>query len=87
MELINLSTIIGGLMLSIITYFLKKTMDELKEVKDISSDNKSKILVLQNDYVNKYKHLSEKFDTLCESVRDLTIEIKELNKELNKKKD
>ena len=87
METINLINFLGASMLGIISYFLKRTMDELKDVKQIASENKSKILVLENDYINKYSHLTEKFDILCESVRDLTSEIKELNKELNKKKD
>jgi hypothetical protein len=87
MEMINLLTFIGGVMMTIISYFLKRTMDELKEVKNVAYDAKNKLSVLENDYINKYEHLTDKFDTLCESVKDLTQEIKELNRELNKKKD
>lgn len=87
MEMINLLTFIGGIMLSVIAYFLKKTMDELKEVKDVAYTAKNDLSLLKNDHLNKYEHLTEKFDILCDSVKDLTKEIKELNKELNKKKD
>jgi uncharacterized membrane-anchored protein YhcB (DUF1043 family) len=87
MEMLDLLTLIGGVMLGIITYFLKRTMDELKEVKDVAYTAKNDLSVLKNDHINKYEHMSEKFDILCESVKDLTKEIKELNKELNKKKD
>jgi uncharacterized membrane-anchored protein YhcB (DUF1043 family) len=87
MEVIDFLTLIGGVMLGIISYFLKRTMDELKEVKDVAYSAKNDLSLLKNDHINKYEHMTEKFDTLCESVRDLTKEIKELNKELNKKKD
>lgn len=87
MEVIDLLTLVGGIMMTIISYFLKRTMDELKEVKSVAYDAKNELSVLKNDHINKYEHMTEKFDTLCESVRDLTKEIKELNKELNKKKD
>ena len=87
MEMINLLTLIGGVMLGVISYFLKRTMDELKEVKNVAYEARNELNILKNDHINKYEHMTEKFDTLCESVRDLTKEIKELNKELNKKKD
>jgi len=87
MEIINLITLLGGVMISIISFFLKKTMDELKDVKNIAYENKTKLSILENDHFNKYSHMNEKFDALYEAVRDLTNEIKALNKELNKKKD
>lgn len=83
----NLETIILGAMVSVIGYFLKTTMDDLKKVKEVSYETKSKLAVLENDYINKHTALTEKFDLLCESVKDLTNEIKLLNKEFNKKKD
>lgn len=87
MEIINLLTLIGGVMLGVISYFLKRTMDELKEVKNVAYDAKNKLSILENDHINKYSHLNEKFDALYEAVKDLTNEIKSLTKELNKKKD
>jgi predicted nucleic acid-binding Zn-ribbon protein len=82
MELMSLLTVIGGLMLSIIGYFLKKTMDELKEVKELSYDNKSKLQVLQVDYKNKIENITEKFDELKLTLSELIKEIKELNKRI-----
>jgi peptidoglycan hydrolase CwlO-like protein len=69
-------------MLSIIGYFLKKTMDDLRSVKEMSYDNRSKIELLQNDYNNKYNNLSEKFDELKLTMNELIKEIKELNKRI-----
>lgn len=73
-------TMIGGVMLSIIGYFLKSTMDDLKAVKATSFATKSKLALLENDSINKYNNLSEKFDDLKGALIDLTKEIKELNK-------
>jgi peptidoglycan hydrolase CwlO-like protein len=80
--MLPLLTIIGGVMLSIIGYFLKKTMDDLRSVKEMSYDNRSKIELLQNDYNNKYNNLSEKFDELKLTMNELIKEIKELNKRI-----
>ena len=79
MEVIDILTIIGGLMLSVIGYFLKNTMDDLKSVKSVSFETKNKLALLENDSVNKYNNLSEKFDDLKGALIDLTKEIKELN--------
>lgn len=75
----------GGI--GVIVYFLKQTMDDLRKVKDLSYDNRNKLSVIENDYLNKHNHLSEKFDELYGAVKDLTVEIKSLTKEINKKKD
>jgi peptidoglycan hydrolase CwlO-like protein len=80
MEVINILTAIGGIMLGIISWFLKATMAELKEVKDLSYSTKNQLDILKNDHVNKYDNMTSKFDELKAAVVDLTKEIKELNK-------
>lgn len=75
-------TLIGGVMIAIIGYFLKRTMDELKEIKQMSYDNRSQIDILKIDYKNKYDNLSEKFDELKLTMVELIKEIKELNKRI-----
>lgn len=77
--MINLLTIIGGVMLAVIGYFLKSTMEDLKSVKLLSFETKNKLALLENDSVNKYNNLSDKFDDLKSALIDLTKEIKELN--------
>ena len=67
-------------MLSIVGYFLKMTMDELKEVKLLSYKTKGDLDVLKNDHNNKYTNMTDKFDELKLVIVDLTKEIKELNK-------
>jgi hypothetical protein len=87
MEVIDLLVLIGGIMLATISYFLKKTMEELKEVKNVSSTTREKLLVLESDSKLRNEHLTDKFDVLNASMKDLTNEIKSLNKELFKKKE
>ena len=78
--MINILTFIGGVMLSIIGYFLKATMDELKSVKSLSYETKNQLDILKNDHLNKYANMSDKMDELKSAVVELTKEIKELNK-------
>ena len=74
---------IGGILISIIGYFLKTTMEDLKSVKEMTIGNKSKIDLVDNNH----SHLNDRFDLLYDAVKDLTLEIKNLSKELSKKKD
>jgi flagellar capping protein FliD len=79
METIDLLTGIGGVMLGVIGYFLKRTMEELKEVKEVAYSTSTKVKVLENDYVNKVQQLNDKFDLLAESLRELNKNIQKLN--------
>lgn len=80
MDALNLLTFIGGLSISIIGYFLRQTMADLRSVKEIAYDTKSKLSVLENDYINKIEQLNSKFDMLNESIKELTKEIKNINR-------
>ena len=82
MELMSILTMIGGVMLSVIAYFLKATMDDLKSVKEMAYDNRSKLELLQNDYNNKHTNLTEKFDELKLTMTELIKEIKALNQRI-----
>jgi len=74
--------ILGGVSISIIGYFLKKTLDELEKVKTITYENKNKLSVIEVDYLNKINTLNDKFDDLKEVMKDLTQEIKALNNKM-----
>jgi hypothetical protein len=80
MAMIDILTLIGGIMLTIIGYFLKNTMDDLKSVKLLTYETKSKLDILQNDHINKHANLTDKFDELKTALNELTKELKELNK-------
>lgn len=74
--------IIAASLIAVISYFLKMTMDELKETKKMAIENKNKIDIVENNH----NHLTNKFDMLYDAVKDLTKEIKHLTIELSKKK-
>ena len=73
-------TMIGGVMLTILGYFLKETMNDLKSVKLLTYETKNKLDILQNDHINKHANLTDKFDELKTALNELTKELKELNK-------
>jgi len=81
MEAIDFINIIGGLGLSTIAYFLKRTMDEIKEIKKMAYETKEKVAMLEVDYLNKVSNLNEKIDGLQETIKDLTNELKEYNQQ------
>ena len=73
---------VGGILIAVIGYFLKATIEELKDVKQMAVETKTKLEVVENDHKNKYAHLSDKLDELYVMVKDLIIEVKELNKKI-----
>jgi peptidoglycan hydrolase CwlO-like protein len=74
-DVMEILTFVGGMMVSIIGYFLKRTMDELKEVKQVTFKNQTKIEVMETRFAN----IDEKMDDLKEVIKELTQEIKALN--------
>jgi len=74
-DLLEVLTFVGGLMVSIIGYFLKRTMDELKDVKQITYKNEIRIEVMETRFAN----IDEKMEDLKDAVKELTQEIKQLN--------
>ena len=80
---ITIVTIVVGIVIGIIGYFLNRTMGELDKVKDNSEKNTIRISLVENNHI----HLTDKFDLLYDAVRDLTQEIKNLNIRLAGKKD
>lgn len=74
-----------GVGIGVIGWFLKNTMEDLKQVKQMSFENKSGLDLIKNDYQNKIDHITEKFDELKQTMNDLIKEIKELNKVWHKR--
>lgn len=85
--------IFGGF-LSVLGYFLRETMADMKKTKERLLDlklevgkNKSELEVLKNDHINKHDALNMRFDELKEVMKDLSHEIKSLTMEIAKRKD
>lgn len=77
--------IVVGAVISIIGYFLNQTMADLRANIKQTTENTNKLNLVELDLLNKHSNLNEKFDSLNASVKELTIEIKALNKEIQKK--
>lgn len=75
--------VIGGIMITIIGYFLKETMDDLKELKKQYSSTKGELDIFKNDFTNKHTQMSDKFDELKDAMYDLTQELKEFRKDIS----
>lgn len=86
MSVDQLLLMMGGVSLTVIGYFLKQTLNEIKILKQDSIELTKKVAVIESDYLNKTNNLNEKFDNLYDAMKDLTKEIKDLNAELLKKK-
>jgi predicted nucleic acid-binding Zn-ribbon protein len=79
-----ITTFLGSIIVTIMGYFLKQAMNELKETKDLAIRTKSELDVLKNDHTNKHESMTEKFDDLKDSIITLTKEIKELTSQIKK---
>ncbi len=80
--LVSLFVFIGTIVVAIIGYFLRKTMDDLDiTIKSVTLVRKD-LDVLTNDHSNKHVYLTEKFDDLKDSIIVLTKEIKELTSKI-----
>jgi hypothetical protein len=82
MEILGFN-VIFGILLGIIAFFLKATMDDIKKMKECVYSTKTKVEVMESDYLNKHHNLNEKFDMLNQSMRELTAEIKALRSKIN----
>jgi SMC interacting uncharacterized protein involved in chromosome segregation len=84
MELQGIIITIMGFLISIIGYFLKRQMEKIDKMDETLIRTKSKLDLVENDYINKHNHLSEKMDELYGALKELSSEIKQLTKELRK---
>ena len=71
-----------GVVLTVMGYFTKATMTRLEKVENVAAETKIKLEILQNDHQNKNDHLEQKIEALTLMVKELSNDIKELNKRL-----
>jgi peptidoglycan hydrolase CwlO-like protein len=70
---------LGGLSISIIGYFLRSSMNELKEVKKVAYNNLTKLQVIENDYLNKIDSLNNRIELLYKAIDKLSDKIDHLD--------
>lgn len=82
--IISIVVALGGIIVAIIGYFLKGTMEDVKETAKLAVKTKSELDVLANDHSNKHISMTDKFEDLKDSIVTLTKEIKELTSQIKK---
>jgi phage host-nuclease inhibitor protein Gam len=82
MEFNDFLVLVGGLSISVIGYFLRNALTELKEVKEISYSNKNKIDLLEREYMLKIERLNEKIAMLYEAIDKLNDNIDKLTERI-----
>jgi len=82
MEVKDIFLTIIGIVISVISYFLKGVLGDIKEVKNLTYRTKTKLEVIENDYINKIAALNQKFDLLYNAIDKLSNQIEELNKRI-----
>jgi hypothetical protein len=64
-----------GILLTVIGYFLIKTMNELDTVKKESAENKLNLAVLKNDHDSKHSSVMDKMSMIINSLDKLVVKL------------
>ena len=70
--------LIFGVLISIIGYFLKETMEDLKDVQNMAQETKIDLGLVKLDSKNKYDNLLEKIEQLFETNKEIISELKQI---------
>lgn len=80
--LIGIVGLASSLAISVIGFFLKNALNEIKEVKTMALETKQTVAVLKTDYVNKIESLTDKLSLLNDGIEKLTNKIDKLNNKI-----
>jgi chromosome segregation ATPase len=79
---IDFGKIAIGSVVAIIGWFLRSTMQELRDVRSKADRNEIELGLLKQDATNKFENLTDRVSELKETLQDLIKEIKALNKRM-----
>ena len=79
----TLIPIVIGLVISIIGYFLKATIDNLKRMQEQQANHNTSIEILKQNH----NDLEKKFDSITAMIRDISSQLREISITLANKKD
>ena len=82
MEFNDFLVLVVGISISVIGYFLRGALNELKDIKEISSTNRSKIELLEKEYMLKIERLNEKVEMLYEVIDRLSRNVEKLSEKI-----
>lgn len=83
MEFGDFLVLIGGLSISVMGYFLREALSDLKQVKEVTYTNRSKIDLLEKEYMLKIERLNEKIVLLYDAIDKLNENIMRLSDKIN----
>ena len=76
--------LIFGVLISIIGYFLKETMEDLKDVQNMAQETKIDLGLVKLDNKNKFDNLLEKIQQLFETNKEIISELKQIKGKIDK---
>jgi predicted nucleic acid-binding Zn-ribbon protein len=71
-----------GIAITVIGWFLRNTMQELKDVRKQADDNSAALNIMRVENSGKFENLTEKVGELKETLNELIAEIKNLNRRI-----
>ncbi|MDQ1165901.1 hypothetical protein [Flavobacterium sp. SORGH_AS_0622] len=83
MNIEQLALTVISLLISIIGYFLKQLFEKIQKHDAMINQHATSIKVIETEHTN----LNNKIDDLFTAIKEVSQEIKQLSKELSKKKD
>jgi hypothetical protein len=82
MELGDFLVALGGISISVMGYFLRETLNDLKSVKEVAYSNKNKIELLEKEYMLRIERLNEKIALLYDAIDKLNDNISRLSEKI-----
>ena len=86
MENIDIGKVIWGAVTGGLWWFLRETMLRLKAMEEKQQQTEVKVQVLDSEMKSKHSYLSEKIEDMNIAIKDLTMEVKALLKEMRNNK-
>lgn len=72
-----------GAVISVIGYFLKATIDSLKQMEQKTNEHYTQIEILKQNH----SELEKKFDSIVEMIKDISVQLRHISITLANKKD
>ena len=76
----EIEKIILGLLISVIVYYVRGTIQNLEKLREEVSDNKGEISLLKQDATTNKSYFNEKFEILFRELREIKLDLKNINK-------
>lgn len=76
----EIEKIIVGILIAVIAYYVKGTIQNLEKLREEVAENKGEISLLKQDSSNNKAYFNEKFEILFRELREIKLDLKNINK-------